>query len=196
MNERIEKIGLQDWMLAGKERHDHIPLEVEDEWLDIDYEMLPLGKTKEIWGSSEALIANVEREAESKVERGNKHGNSRAVIAQLVQSFYIIGCLEKMVKRINGVDVSPSWFQMQCSQSLGSILQVWMNAILLHRPYPKPAWLLRREGRDEEAKVAATRGMLRGGPQDPHSSSPDSDGEDGEIFLEPYSAGDGLSKSQ
>jgi len=184
---------LEPWMTASQKgdkfRKEIIPLETEDEFLMIEYVMLPLGATQKIWGNAQNLIANVEREVEAKQKRGEKV--SKGVVAQLVHSFYLIGCIEKMVKKINGQPVTPKWFQLTCSQSLGNILQVWMNAMLKHKPYPKPAWVLMREGRVEEAKQAEKRGLLVDAEADPPGSSSDTDGGAGGPPSDPSSPGGG-----
>lgn len=177
--------GLEPWMTADKEgstRKDIIPLETEDQWLQIEYSMLPLGATKKIWKKSENIVAQIEREVEKKKKL--RQDSSRGVIAALVHSFYLIACIEEMVKSINGMKVNPTFFQLECSQSLGNILQVWMGMVLKHKPYPKPGWLLRREGNLEEAAQADRQGTLIS--EDPPISSPASAGEAGGPAFERY----------
>jgi hypothetical protein len=191
--DEVVRKGFAPWMVASKKndplRQSVIPLETEDEFLDIRYRMAAVGETQKIWGNAESLIAHVERDVERKRKKGEQV--SKAVLAQLVHGYYLIGCIEHMVKIIDGIKVNPKWFQADCSQTLGNILQVWMNALLKHKNYPKPAWVLVAEGRLEEALLAEKRGLLVTPDGDPHGSSGVSDGEDGAPSSDPSAHGDG-----
>lgn len=181
--------GLEEWMQAGKDRKDVIPLEDEGKWMQIGFDMANVGATKKIWGKSQDMIAFVENEAGKRQHQKLK--SSAAVLAQLVKDYYLQGCIEFMVKKINGKDVDEAWLKLNASQSLGNVLKIWMEHKLVNAPYPKPAWLLRHMGYEEEADQLEKEGkMLQGAVSDPQPPSGCSGGGDGTGFSSPLSGSD------
>jgi hypothetical protein len=150
------------WMMASRTKTDlktdRIPTNNPEEYLEITYYDVPFGVN--VWGDVEGEIAHLERQIEKK--KKDKTASLTANAVQ-VEQLYHKALLKKMVVKINGVLVSPAFFDAEVSQAGGLVLQKWIKFKIEGEEYPKPRWLLVKEEQENEPQT----------PIQPSSPGPD-----------------------
>lgn len=130
------KGGIPNSFKSG-EKTDIIPLNTENDWLQIDYVDIPFGIN--IWKDCDVQIANLEREMER--AKKQKRSVSTVAIAAAAEEAYHKAMLYKMVKKLNGDQVSNTFWDLESNHTGFRTLQKWIKFKLEGLPYPDPDWL-------------------------------------------------------
>jgi len=141
---------IPEWMIASKRKTDFktdtIPTNRPGEYLEITYYDVPFGVN--VWGDVDSEIAHLERQMEKKKKDKSASLTGNAV---QVEQLYLKALLKKMVVKLNGMTIDPTFFDAEVSQAGGLLLQKWIKHKIEGEEFPKPAWLLKIEDAEDEA---------------------------------------------